>query len=322
MDHHSRLLMYTLVVAVFDLSCIVVRQKMLSRKAGQMLLTAVFFINSLLLPQISMTIFDTFPCQKFDGDYGSFLVIDKTIDCTSAAHGTMRAYALSMIFVFPVGMPLFSLFLLRKNSHKLDPGQGEIEKKHLMRHDSSRHNALKETIGLRDENEDIKHLRFLYESYEPKYWWYEVLEVYRKIVVTGGLRLLERGGGTQYGVALLICALSLRTIAAKKPYVTHAANRVSEIASWGVMLTMIGAMVTAWNERADGKYSEKSGLTDALLVFVQVGGILLAVAIAVYEKNVLVQERALEDQERLSDEGVAKVVPAEEIEMVRSGSKT
>ncbi|GMI04648.1 hypothetical protein TrVE_jg1407 [Triparma verrucosa] len=184
MDHHSRLLMYTLVVAVFDLFCIVVRQKMLSRKAGQMLLTAVFFINSLLLPQISMTIFDTFPCQKFDGDYGSFLVIDKTIDCTSAAH----------------------------------------------------------------------------------------------------------------------------------------ANRVSEIASWGLMLTMIGAMVTARNERADGKYSEKSGLTDALLVFVQVGGILLAMAIAVYERNVLVQERALEDQERLSDK--AKVVPAEKIEMVRSGSKT
>jgi hypothetical protein len=302
MNHHSRLLMYTLVVGVLDIGCLAVQRFVVSKQAGQSLLTAAFFVNSLLLPQVSMAIFDTFPCRKFDGDYGTFLASDMTIDCLSATHGTMRVYATVMIFVFPIGMPLLSFWLLMRNKHKLDPGQDAIERSHAMRRDGTRHDALKETISLRNDHGDILHLSFLYESYEPKFWWYEILEVYRRIVLTGGLRIMEGGGGAQYGVALLICTISLRTVAVKKPFVTLAANRVNEIASWGLLLTLIGAMVTASNENVDGS-AASNVLLDVLLAGVQVGGVLLAVAVAFYERRHLMEEMSL-----------AKVLPAEEVE--------
>ena len=59
----------------------------------------IFFLNNFLMPQISMTIFDTFPCKTFDGDYGSYLTADMSIECD----GAIKGYATDMIFVFPVG---------------------------------------------------------------------------------------------------------------------------------------------------------------------------------------------------------------------------
>jgi hypothetical protein len=88
MNHHGRLLMYTLGILSLDAALL------LAFKAGgkQKVLTALFLVNSFLLPQVSMTIFSTFPCTEFDGDYGRYLTADKSIDCDGAAHAGMVAY--------------------------------------------------------------------------------------------------------------------------------------------------------------------------------------------------------------------------------------
>ena len=75
-----------------------------------------------------------------------------------------------MIFVFPVGKPLFCLYLLWRKRGEIDPGQERLEKEHAGLHGDGA-TGLQEAVELRDKNEDIKHLAFLYESYQPKYWW-------------------------------------------------------------------------------------------------------------------------------------------------------
>lgn len=62
-----------------------------------------------------------------------------------------------MIVVFPVGKPLLCFYLLWRKRGKLDVGQGDGEA------------ALEEAVAAREKNEGIKHLAFLYESYQPKY---------------------------------------------------------------------------------------------------------------------------------------------------------
>jgi hypothetical protein len=190
MNHHGRLLMYTLGILSLDAVL------MLAFKAGgqKKLLTALFLVNSFLLPQVSMTIFSTFSCTEFDGDYGRYLTADKSIDCESGAHsgmvacvreaplplnssatplthGRSRRYATAMIVVFPVGKPLLCLYLLWRKRGEIDVGQDRLEKEHAGLHGDGA-TGLKEAVELRDKNEDIKHLAFLYESYQPKYWWY------------------------------------------------------------------------------------------------------------------------------------------------------
>ena len=84
-----------------------------------------------------------------------------------------------MIFVFPVGKPLLCLYLLWRKRGEIDVGQDRLEKEHAGLHGDGA-TGLQEAVELRDKNEDIKHLAFLYESYQPKFWWYEVWETYRR----------------------------------------------------------------------------------------------------------------------------------------------
>jgi len=83
---------------------------------------------------------------------------------------------------------MFVLYLLHGVKGKLDPGQDRM--------------GILEAVQRRDDNAEIKYLSFMFESYQPKYWWFEVevAEVYRRISLTGGLRLLAGGGGVQYAV--------------------------------------------------------------------------------------------------------------------------
>ncbi|GMI40400.1 hypothetical protein TeGR_g11912, partial [Tetraparma gracilis] len=111
MDHHGRLLGYTVGILILDAVLLLAYKAAGKGKGGQVLM-ALFLVNSFLLPQVSMVIFSTFPCTQFDGDYGTYLTADKSIDCDGAAHAGMVAYATAMIFVFPVGKPLLCLYLL------------------------------------------------------------------------------------------------------------------------------------------------------------------------------------------------------------------
>ncbi|GMI24848.1 hypothetical protein TeGR_g2269, partial [Tetraparma gracilis] len=178
MDHHARLLGYTLGILVLDAVLLLAYKAAGKGKGGQVLM-ALFLVNSFLLPQVSMVIFSTFPCTKFDEDYGTYLTADKSIDCEGAAHAGMIAYATAMILVFPVGKPLLCLYLLWRKRREIDVGQDRLEKEHAGQHGVGA-TGLQEAVELRDKNEDIKHLAFLYESYQPKYWWYEVWETYRR----------------------------------------------------------------------------------------------------------------------------------------------
>ena len=66
-------------------------------------------------------------------------------------------------------MPMFVLYLLHGVKGKLDPGQNRMD-------------VLKAVQEL-DDNAEIKYLSFMFESYQPKYWWFEVAEVYRRIAL-------------------------------------------------------------------------------------------------------------------------------------------
>ena len=116
-------------------------------------------------------------------------------------------------------------------------------------------------------------------------------------MLTGGLRLLDGGSGLQFAVGLLVCIFGLRTVAVKKPYLTHGTNRLTEIVGWQLVLTFVGAQVVSIS---GGEKTDSA--VDAFLVAVQVGGGLLALVGASCEALAMRQEHA---------EGLSAVVPVE-----------
>ena len=82
---------------------------------AQNLFTAAFFLLFLIYPSISQNIFATFQCFPVEEVHGNarYLRADASIDCDAAAHRGITAYAIVMMFVYPLGTPVLYIFLLR-----------------------------------------------------------------------------------------------------------------------------------------------------------------------------------------------------------------
>lgn len=61
-----------------------------------------------------------------------------------------------------------------------------------------------------EELASIEPLRFLYSSYDPKYWYWEVIETFRRIVFTGVLAVMRQGSGLQIVIGFVVSVLFIK----------------------------------------------------------------------------------------------------------------
>ena len=178
--------------------------------------------NSSLLPIL----------PEFDGDYGSYLKMDYSINCDSAEHKFYQMYALGCCLVFPIGVPSMYYFLLRRVKNLIDPGQKRLSFE--LGEEAGLQAALEERERLEEENEDLQGYSFLYGSFEPMFWWFEILDTIRKLVLTGGLIFLGPGTTEQIAISMIICLAALRIFSGFKPFIKESHDQFSEVAQWQV----------------------------------------------------------------------------------------
>ena len=86
-------------------------------------------------------------------------------------------------------------YLFRDKMEKLEAGQAKFEE------EMGAKKALEKALEVRAEHEktdpELRALTFLYESYEPKFWWFEIFETGRKLCLTGFLVFLAPGTTAQ-----------------------------------------------------------------------------------------------------------------------------
>ena len=161
-----------------------------------MLLTFTFLISS------STAAFQYFKCHEFpeaDGGTRRFLYKDYSLDCDSSRYKAYVPYALLMILIFPVGIPLFYWVVLRQHKHVLSDEQ-----------------AIK-----REASEDfptIGHLTFLTEAYSSKYYYFEVLECVRRLVLASVVGMLPEDGVVAPTLGILLCFMFLYIFIDFRPY--------------------------------------------------------------------------------------------------------
>jgi hypothetical protein len=221
-------------------------------------------LTFLLLPSVSVRIFTTFACQDFD-DWSSFLKADFSLDCLSSQYSIFSVYAGLMIVVYPVGVPLLYFFLLFRKRKLLEAGQVEREKEIQIT------TALEEALVKRDENEGkdpaLKALSFLYESYKPKYWWFEIFETMRKLALTGFLVFIAPGTAAQVVVSLVMSIVSLFVYTNTKPFIDDFNNYLALVANWQLVLTLVGALAIKVN--LDNMNAKDQASFDAFLTAIQ-----------------------------------------------------
>jgi hypothetical protein len=114
-------------------------RKMVRRQFWKLL----FYVLFLVYPYCSSTVLRTFVCKKIEGiDY---LQADFSLTCYNGDWNYWAKIAGAMVFVYPIGIPAFFMFMMLRYRGRLDE------------------------IGVRAE------LGFLYDAYTRDMWWWEML---------------------------------------------------------------------------------------------------------------------------------------------------
>ena len=157
-------------------------------------LTLFFLLTYLVLPGTTTTIFGAFTCQSIDPDNvmpgtPRYLRNDLSISCSSPRYHMGVYWAIAMIFVYPIGitsMYAYVLYVNRddiKNARLTDvpiPSSQTTTREGFMQYITS------------------KEIEFLHKAYEGKYWYWEVLETIRRLLLTAVLSVVT-AGTLQYG---------------------------------------------------------------------------------------------------------------------------
>jgi predicted outer membrane repeat protein len=321
------------------------------------------FASYSVLPSVTTSIFNTFPCTNIDpngedsdvaGDY--FMRSDLNMSCDAHAYHMAVAWAVAMIFVYPIGLPcLYWYILLREKdaiiSREMDEDDGKSENDenkqagattngdstaasghgdggdvemseishvsyvsdnplHSTRGGAQKvgvEHALKmlEPVPVLDEtpgggdhvtnNTDNKASRlgtlsFLFAAYAPQYWYWEVVETYRRLFMTAVISVVDPGTSVQAVFAILLALFSIKLYSVHVPYSEGTDGILAEAGQFQVFFTFFGGLII----QADLLGSDYNDT---------VGGVLIAVNMGVFAlggwyqwaatRDVLVRSRAI-----------------------------
>jgi hypothetical protein len=253
--------------------------------------TKVFLLLTFIIfPSVSTTVLRAFPCRDFD-DGSSLLKADYSIDCNAPGRPGYVFYAVLMTLIYPIGIPALYAVLLWKQRQLICPEKREWQKVcgvkvypplPLSVADDDVLLAAREAI-LRDKSDDthalLRSTQFLFKEYEPRFWWFEVFECARRLMLTGGTVFFLEGSATQVAAGMLVALISIQVYARTQPYIRDQDDVLAMCAQWGIYFTLfIGLLLKAKVPSDDGY----DGALGGLLIFVNTMVIVIAIGTFLY----------------------------------------
>ena len=85
---------------------------------------------------------------------------------------------------------------------------------------------------------DIMAFKFLWIDYEPRCYWWEIIEVVRRVFQTAVLAAIDQGSKLQIAIALAVSILYTATYIRYRPFVFDDDDLIAEVAGWSVTMTL------------------------------------------------------------------------------------
>ena len=140
---------------------------------------AALLLSFVVLPAASSKIFRMLtPCLEELPDGTRLHRADLAVDCASNSYKRAYATAIVMIFVYPLGIPAAYFAILLYYREKINPPGLE------------RLSALQ----LRGADLTLRPISFLYATYTPEAYMFEIFDSYRRIVMQGVLTFASLEG--------------------------------------------------------------------------------------------------------------------------------
>jgi predicted outer membrane repeat protein len=284
---------------------------------------------NLAYPNINSVTMKTFVCLELDTGE-SFLKADLSLACDDAAYSFYYNWALGSVFCFSLGIPALFFSLLYNNRGQIyphDPVSGEPM-------------DMMTVCESRRENPAIMHLQFLYDHYEPRYYWWECVELLRKFMLTGLLVFFAPsepisgidGSATQTVMGLFICVIFLVLYSFCQPYMESSDDVVMVGTEYQLFLMLLlGLLLQVDAVTVEVNETWGPGTMDSVLLATTIAILALPVCIVFYESFYLsyvayrqettMMAEGFEDLVVKSDEKSADPTAEDEVQDMASGDE-
>jgi hypothetical protein len=194
-------------------------------------LTMTYFV----LPSTTTSIFQMFLCENVDPEdvnssfADTYMVADYSIKCSSQRYTFGMIWAIIMIFVYPIGIPAYYFWLLYRYKESIKDRPDE------------------EDANGNGVDPETKMLEFLYSSYHPRYWYFEVVETMRRLMLTAIIAVIATGSSSQIVCAMMLAFVFLKVYVYCSPYIDEENGILAEVAQYQIFFTYFGALITTEN---------------------------------------------------------------------------
>ena len=231
----------------------------------------IIIVGFIFFSPASVKIFQTFVCDEFE-DGSRTLVADSSIDCDSDTHIAFTVYATCMLFVYPIGIPLYyfrNLYRVRRLINPLASVVVTDDEAVLISDKIIRKGKMK----VREGYENIQKISFLYDSYIPEMWFFEVVECFRRLFLTAVPLLFLRSSVMQVILILLISLGCSALYMHVKPFAKDSDNSVATCSQWAISLTVLGSLCLKVDLSDEVSYAED--LIGILMIIINIMVVLL-----------------------------------------------
>ena len=167
------------------------------RKVHTRCIQAVILVTFLVYTPVASKIFRALrPCDAFEDIGTSYMPEDYTIVCGTTEHTAVVSVAYAMLLLYCAGIPVLYAALLWPRRRDI---QRQCDLVNLGDKRTSKTDAELASLDAK-----LLSISFLFQSYW--YWWWELVEVLRKVVLAGIITLIGPGTAEQ-SIVLMIVAL-------------------------------------------------------------------------------------------------------------------
>ena len=179
----------------------------------------LFLLIFLIYPGLTNKIFEGFSCRAI-GESASIMESDYAVSCESTEYESIRRMCLLLTLLWPVGVPSYLLWSMGRVRSKI----------------------------LDDDTDTMRKYRFALGDYDRQHWYWEVVELSRKLVLSGFIGLFQKGSIAQVFVATLISFLFFAATVREQPFGQQRLNIIktfSEFQVFGVLLVFFFLLLHA-----------------------------------------------------------------------------
>ncbi|RQM22500.1 hypothetical protein B5M09_000922 [Aphanomyces astaci] len=282
----------------------------------------------ILYPNVCQYILNIFNCQEIGNKY--YMVVDRSLVCYDAQWGFYSLFGFVGLGAWVAGVPLFFYIVINRvrtanirermiilknpryrylrhkwtrNMRAYFATRGRYIKEHEFY--DVENDLLYEYMCYLNMTDSVNRLRvgFIYQNYVPEFWWFEVLELLRKLFMNGLVIFVHNNPVLKAVLSITWSILLMSGILYYRPYVAWSNNLVSSMTQFQLILTLWVGLVLVLNAQTGLNLLNQQQIVNIMLILnfmavVATGYIMLDEARSLSKQQIAIQEAERKDKIR------------------------